>query len=92
MAVIKMLLVGWALIGMTAGSAWGGVEGAAWGDPSLERDSTFPWGFIGSVVGCALMGLVWLVWEARRKTRIRTHFLSGTADADPGAAADRPRE
>jgi hypothetical protein len=92
MALIKVLLVCWALIGMTTGSAWGGVKGSAWGDRPQGQDSTFLWGFIGSLLGSALMGLVWLVWEARRKARIRARFLQGMTSAASRDAAERPRD
>ncbi|HEY7427898.1 MAG TPA: hypothetical protein VH682_26940 [Gemmataceae bacterium] len=92
MMVIKVLLVAWALIGLTVGSAWGGVEGSAWGERLAWRDSTFPWGFIGSVLGLALMGLVWLAWEARRRARMRARFLHGMTFAEQGDAAERPGE
>jgi hypothetical protein len=90
MAVINVLLVAWALIGVTVGSMWGALAGLAWDGSPHWQNAMDLWGFIGSILGSALMIPVWLAWEARRRARARARLLQGMPFTEPSPPAARP--
>jgi hypothetical protein len=60
MSVTTVLVVAWGLIGVLAGSAWGGLQGASWFLNGETAGADMPAAFTGAIVGVVLTGIGWL--------------------------------
>jgi MFS family permease len=90
MSVITVLVVAFGLIGTIGGAAWGGLVGISWFLGEGVNDEDWAGALAGAFAGVVLAGIGWLLWI--RSRRSDSPADRQTSDAEPGAAADRPRD
>ena len=90
MSVITVLVVAFGLFGIIGGAALGGLEGLSWFLGNAVNDEDWVRALAGASAGAALAGIGWLLWT--RSRRGASPADGQAPHAEPGAAADRPRE